>query len=156
MLDVEWNGQSKTCPKKLPREEAIAQMKVILAAMEQAYGKRPVIYTSIDFHRDVMQGEFNDYPIWVRSVKCNPALKYGARKWRFWQHTAEGRVAGIKGNVDENAFYGTPPEWRNFLALASSPEPSSATPEARAITPRRQRRRLTRRLRQRPRLISGD
>ena len=116
MLDVEWNGQSKTCPKKLPREEAIAQMKVILAAMEQAYGKRPVIYTSIDFHRDVMQGEFNDYPIWVRSVKCNPALQYGARKWRFWQHTAEGRVAGIKGNVDRNAFNGSAKDWQVWLA----------------------------------------
>jgi lysozyme len=116
VLDVEWNGQSKTCPKKLPREEAIAQMKVILAAMEQAYGKRPVIYTSIDFHRDVMQGEFNDYPIWVRSVKCNPALKYGARKWRFWQHTAEGRVAGIKGNVDRNAFNGSAKDWQVWLA----------------------------------------
>ncbi len=64
----------------MPRDVAIAQMKIILAAMERVYGKRPVIYTSIDFHRDVMQGEFNDYPVWVRSVKCNPALKYGARK----------------------------------------------------------------------------
>jgi lysozyme len=36
VLDVEWNGQSKTCPRKLPREEAIAAMKIILAAMEQA------------------------------------------------------------------------------------------------------------------------
>ncbi|MGA2637254.1 GH25 family lysozyme [Methylocella sp.] len=116
VLDVEWNGQSKTCPKKLPREEAIAQMKVILAAMEQAYGKRPVIYTAIDFHRDVMQGEFNDYAIWVRSVKCNPALKYGDRKWRFWQHTAEGRVAGIKGNVDRNAFNGSAKDWQVWLA----------------------------------------
>ncbi len=91
-------------------------MKIILAAMEQAYGKRPVIYTSIDFHRDVMQGEFTDYPIWVRSVKCNPALKYGDRKWRFWQHTAEGRVAGIKGNVDRNAFNGSAKDWQVWLA----------------------------------------
>jgi lysozyme len=116
VLDVEWNGQSKTCPKRLPRDVAIAQMKIILAAMEDAYGKKPVIYTSIDFHRDVMQGEFNDYSIWVRSVKCNPALKYGARRWRFWQHTAEGHVAGIRGNVDRNAFNGTAAEWRTWLA----------------------------------------
>ena len=67
VLDVEWNGQSKTCPKRIPRDVAIAQMKIMLAAMEQAYGKL-VIYTSIDFHRDVMEGEFSDYPIWL-SVK---------------------------------------------------------------------------------------
>ncbi len=120
VLDVEWNGHSKTCPRKVPREVAIAEMKTILAAMERAYGKRPVIYTSIDFHRDVMQGEFTDYPIWVRSVKCNPALRYGARKWRFWQHTAEGRIAGIRGFVDRNAFNGTAKEWQVWLSGATA------------------------------------
>ncbi len=119
VLDVEWNGQSKTCPKRLPREVAIEQMKIILAAMEEAYGKKPVIYTSIDFHRDVMQGEFNDYTIWVRSVKCHPALKYGARRWRFWQHTAEGHVAGIRGYVDRNAFNGTVADWQAWLKMAA-------------------------------------
>jgi len=99
VLDVEWNGQSKTCPKRIPRDVAIAQMKIMLAAMEQAYGKKPVIYTSIDFHRDVMEGEFSDYPIWVRSVKCHPSLKYGNRHWHFWQHTAEGHVAAMPSTV---------------------------------------------------------
>src|SRR3982074_2929039 len=28
VLDVEWNGHSKTCAKRLPRDGAIAQMKV--------------------------------------------------------------------------------------------------------------------------------
>ena len=49
VLDVEWNPQSRTCPRKLPREQALAMMRTILSAMEQAYGKRPVIYTSVDF-----------------------------------------------------------------------------------------------------------
>jgi lysozyme len=116
VLDVEWNGQSKTCPKRVPREYAIAQMKIILAAMERAYGKKPVIYTSVDFHRDVMEGEFTEYPIWVRSVKCHPSIKYGHRRWHFWQHTAEGHVAGIRGFVDRNAFNGTMSEWQSWLA----------------------------------------
>ena len=51
VLDVEWNPTSKTCPRKLPREQALADMRTILQAMERAYGKRPVIYTSVDFHR---------------------------------------------------------------------------------------------------------
>jgi lysozyme len=68
-----------------------------------------------------MQGEFDDYAIWVRSVKCHPALKYGARQWRFWQHTAEGRIAGIKGNVDRNAFNGTAKDWRAWLAGVTTP-----------------------------------
>jgi lysozyme len=91
-------------------------MKIMLAAMEQAYGKKPVIYTSIDFHRDVMEGEFSEYPIWVRSVKCHPSLKYGNRHWHFWQHTAEGHVAGIRGYVDRNAFNGSIKDWQAWLA----------------------------------------
>ncbi len=121
VLDVEWNGHSKTCPKRIPRDVALAEMKVILADMERTYGKRPVIYTTVDFHRDVMQGEFNDYPIWVRSVKYHPTVKYGSRKWKFWQHTAEGRVAGIRGNVDRNAFNGTTKDWHTWLANVMGP-----------------------------------
>ncbi len=115
VLDVEWNDQSKTCPRHLSREQALAMMKTILDAMEQAYGKRPVIYTSVDFHRDVLQGEFLDYPIWVRSVKAYPAVKYGNRRWHFWQHTAEGAVPGVRGYVDRNAFFGTQADWQNWL-----------------------------------------
>ncbi|HEY8033117.1 MAG TPA: GH25 family lysozyme [Methylocella sp.] len=121
VLDVEWNGQSKTCPKRIPRDVALAQMKIMLAAMESAYGKKPVIYTSIDFHRDVMQGEFSDYPIWVRSVKCHPSLKYANRHWHFWQHTAEGHVPGIRGYVDRNAFNGSIKDWQAWLADIKAP-----------------------------------
>lgn len=121
VLDVEWNGHSKTCPKRVPRNIALAEMKVMLAEMERTYGKRPVIYTTVDFHRDVMQGEFNDYPIWVRSVKYFPTVKYGSRRWKFWQHTAEGRVAGIKGNVDRNAFNGSTKDWQVWLAGVMGP-----------------------------------
>ena len=115
VLDVEWNPQSRTCPRKLPREQALAMMKTILSAMEQAYGKRPVIYTSVDFHRDVLQGEFQDYPMWVRSVKAYPSVRYGDRRWNFWQHTATGSVPGVRGYVDRNCYYGSLDDWQNWL-----------------------------------------
>jgi lysozyme len=116
VLDLEWNGQSKTCPRHPSRQETLATIRTILDAMERAYGKKPVIYTSIDFHRDVLMGEFMDYPLWVRSVKCYPSVKYGNRRWHFWQHTAQGRVSGIRGYVDRNAFHGTTKEWQAFVA----------------------------------------
>ena len=108
-----------TCPRKLPREQARAMMKTIVEAMERAYGKRPVIYTSVDFHRDVLQGEFQDYPMWVRSVKYYPTVKYGDRQWHFWQHTATGTVPGIRGYVDRNCYYGSLDDWQTFLSKAS-------------------------------------
>ncbi len=119
VLDVEWNADSKTCPRHVSREVALADMKVMLDAMQRAYGKKPIIYTSVDFYRDVLDGEFTGYPMWVRSVKYYPAVKYGGRRWHFWQHSAHAHVPGISGNVDENAFYGSPGEWRAFLAMAN-------------------------------------
>jgi lysozyme len=121
VLDLEWNNQSKTCPKHPSREEALRTVHVILDAMEQAYGKRPVIYTAVDFHRDVLAGEFADYPMWVRSVKDYPSVKYGNRVWHFWQHTAQGHVPGINGYVDRNAFHGTVKDWQVWLAQADVP-----------------------------------
>ena len=119
VLDVEWNPTSKTCPRKLPREQALSYMRTILQAMERAYGKRPVIYTSVDFHKDVLQGEFADYPMWVRSVKAYPSVRYGDRQWHFWQHTATGSVPGIHGYVDRNCYYGSLDDWQNWLTRQS-------------------------------------
>ncbi len=116
VLDVEWTPGSLTCPRHIPREAALAMMKTMLDAMEHAYGKRPIIYTSVDFYRDVLSdGAFPDYPMWVRSVKCYPDVKYAGRHWNFWQHTAQGRVPGIQGYVDRNAFYGSSHDWHTWL-----------------------------------------
>ncbi|MEI9915293.1 MAG: GH25 family lysozyme [Methylovirgula sp.] len=116
VLDVEWNPTSLTCPRHVPPEAARAMMKTILDAMQHAYGKQPIIYTSVDFYRDVLaDGAFMEYPMWVRSVKCYPDVKYAGRHWNFWQHTAQGRVPGIRGYVDRNAFYGSSHDWHQWL-----------------------------------------
>jgi lysozyme len=36
-------------------------MKTMLAAMKRHTGKRPIIYTDITFHKEVLEGEFNTY-----------------------------------------------------------------------------------------------
>ena len=89
-------------------------MKQFLQAVEKHYGKRPMIYTSIDFYRDVIIGELHDYPLWVRTVNAEPMERYGDRRWMMWQYTDMGRVPGIKGNVDRNAFAGTEEDWMRF------------------------------------------
>jgi lysozyme len=45
-----------------------------------------------------------------------PETRYVNRPWEFWQFTTTGRVPGIKGDVDRNAFFGGEAEfagWRN-------------------------------------------
>jgi lysozyme len=121
VLDLEWNGHSRTCPRKVSRDEALAMTHVMLDAMERHTGKRPIIYTDITFHADVLDGEFHDYPFWVRSVAAEPHERYNNRRWTFWQFTTTGRVPGIDGDVDRNTFYGTDNQWATFLATDCDP-----------------------------------
>jgi lysozyme len=115
VLDVEWNGHS-SCRKPSP-EKARAKMREMLRAFEAHYGKKPVIYTDITFHEEVLEGttEFDHYPFWIRSVAAKPRERYGDRPWEFWQFTATGRVPGIKGDVDRNAFFGTEKQFRDWV-----------------------------------------
>jgi lysozyme len=121
VLDVEWNGHSRLCPKKVPREQALEMIRHLLQEMEAHTGKRPIIYTDITFHQEVLEGEFDDYPYWVRSVAAQPHERYNNRSWTFWQFTTTGRVPGVKGDVDRNTFYGTENQWRTFLATDCDP-----------------------------------
>lgn len=115
VLDVEWNGYSKTCPHHIARAAAIAKMKVMLDAMQAHLGKRPIIYTEPGFYRDVLDGAFTDYQFWLRSVAARPGAKYGSRDWSFWQFTTTGRVPGVAGAVDRSSFNGTVADWQRVL-----------------------------------------
>jgi lysozyme len=122
VLDVEWYGAaSEKCPHKVPRDKALKAMKTFLTAAEKHYGKRPIIYTTIDFYRDVIDGDLHDYPLWVRTVNAEPHERYGDRRWVMWQYTDQGRVPGIKGNVDRNVFVGDETAWRHFAGPAFVP-----------------------------------
>ena len=107
VLDVEWNNLSR-CPRTSPAA-ARAKMREMLVALHAHYGKKPVIYTDINFHEDVLEGthEFDDYPFWIRSTASRPEERYEKRPWEFWQFTTTGRVPGITGDVDRNAFFGS-------------------------------------------------
>jgi lysozyme len=116
VLDVEWNNQS-SCARAHP-VKARAKMREMLKAFEAHYGKKPIIYTDINFHADVIEGttEFDDYPFWIRSTAARPEKRYDNRPWEFWQFTTTGRVPGIVGDVDRNAFYGNEKQFTDWMA----------------------------------------
>ena len=116
VLDVEATPESKSCKRKLYAEEVVPQMRAMLQAMERHFGKKPVIYSTVDFYAGILSnGALSDYPIWVRSTKYSPAVKYGSRRWYFWQYQSDARIPGISGKVDRNAFFGTGKQWEKFL-----------------------------------------
>ena len=145
VLDAEATPTSPTCRRHVTQDEAIADMQVMLQEMERHYRKRPIIYTTVDFYEaNLSNGALTDYPIWVRSTKHHPAVKYGSRAWHFWQYQSDGRVPGIGGKVDKDAFYGTKEQWDAFLrepgvrpaqSGAAGPAPAPALRQTAAAQP---------------------
>ncbi len=119
VLDVEWNHTSKTCNYRPGAMTVRAEMKRFMDRIEAHYGKRPIIYTSVDFHRDNLEGSFQDYHFWVRAVAQHPEEIYPDRRWAFWQYTSTGVIPGIKGDTDINVFAGTEKNWKNWVAAVS-------------------------------------
>jgi lysozyme len=144
VLDVEATPTSGTCKKTLYRDATIAQMRRMLEIMERTYGKRPVIYTTVDFYHSILHPiELEEYPIWVRSTKYSPHVRYGSRKWHFWQYQSDARIPGIRGNVDRNAFAGDRRQWLAFAAggehsqtaVAYAPAPQAIPANVTALAP---------------------
>ncbi len=83
VLDVEFQPTSRTCRRKLSREETIAKMRLMLREMEHHYRKKPIIYVTVDFYAEMMHpNEFSEYPTWVRSTKYEPSVHYPAAHGR--------------------------------------------------------------------------
>jgi lysozyme len=120
VLDLEWNNGS-SCKHSLSREEVLEKVRVLLAGMEAHTGKVPVIYTDINFHRDVLEGVQIDNPMWLRSVAAQPHERYSNRAFTFWQYTQTGTVPGIRTEVDRNAWYGSESDWIQFFLTGCDP-----------------------------------
>jgi lysozyme len=116
VLDVEATPKSKNCRRTLHRGPVLQEMREMLERMERYYRKRPVIYVTVDFYASIMHpNEFSDYPVWVRSTKYAPVVRFPGRRWVFWQYQSDGHVPGIRGKVDKNVFYGNNRDWVRWL-----------------------------------------
>jgi lysozyme len=116
VLDMEWNPFSPTCTLRPPPSTVRSEMRTFLDILTRHYGKRPIIYTSIDFFDDNGLSRFTGYDWWLRSVADHPDDRYGSHPFRFWQYTGTGEVPGITGDADINVFNGSLAEWRKWLA----------------------------------------
>ncbi|MDE2016490.1 MAG: glycosyl hydrolase family 25 [Hyphomicrobiales bacterium] len=116
VLDVEATPTSRTCHAHIRKGPAVAEMRDLLREFEAHYGKKPIIYTTLDFYRAILaDGDLSEYPIWVRSVKYAPKITYPDRHWDMWQYRSDGHVPGIAGRVDRSAFRGDEKQWLAFL-----------------------------------------
>lgn len=115
VLDMEWT-RSRNCPTRPDAETVRAEAASFLAIVGQHYGQRPVIYTTVDFWEENQMWRLGGYDFWLRSVAGHPRETYEGHHWAFWQYTGTGRVPGIAGDVDLNAFEGGEAAWQGWLA----------------------------------------
>ncbi|MEM8571838.1 MAG: GH25 family lysozyme [Pseudomonadota bacterium] len=111
VLDMEWSHRSPTCRLRPEPRQVRAQMHSYLGLIGRHYGRRPVIYTTVDFYHDNELWRVRGYPFWLRSVAGHPTETYEGQNWVFWQYTGTGRVPGIAGDTDINAFAGAYYDW---------------------------------------------
>lgn len=70
-------------------------------------GHRVMLYTNRDGYYDYIAEEFQGSPLWICSFNRVPINA----DWTFWQYDHHGRVKGIKGDVDLNAYVGSRKDW---------------------------------------------
>jgi lysozyme len=114
-------------PGVLDLEEAMGQSKTTIANralawlehVEQATGKRPILYTGPSFwDTSVAASGFTKYPLWIANygVMC-PSVPGEWQTFAMWQYTSTGPVSGVQGaNVDKNIFNGS---LDDLMALAT-------------------------------------
>ncbi|PWW01990.1 lysozyme [Hoeflea marina] len=115
VVDVEWNGDSKTCRKRPSQKVVLEKMKVFMDMVERHYGQKPVIYTAPDFYEDNLKGQFRDHSFWLRSVAAHPSEVYPGREFAFWQYSGTGLAHGHETQIDLNVFNGTADSWHRWL-----------------------------------------
>jgi len=116
VLDMEWNHQSRNCPIKPTPNHIRNEMTQFVSILTAHYGRRPLIYTTVDFYAQNDIGRVRGADFWLRSVAGHPSETYPGQRWTLWQYTGTGNVPGIKGKVDLNAFAGTPEAWNSWVS----------------------------------------
>jgi hypothetical protein len=120
VLDIE-------IPDGQPSAVLLTQAKAWLDAVEQAFGRRPMIYSGYFFLRDNLCQPggapppwAQNYPLWIAQYPNQyvpdtaPALPAGWPNWQFWQYTENGHVDGVNANVDQNVFNGSMSDLTQF------------------------------------------
>lgn len=94
-VDVEQQGNPKGIAKELIIERLTAMVEYLYLK-----GYRVFFYTNKDGYEDFLMDAFPGYPLWICSFSEHPI----DADWTFWQFDHHGKVDGIQGDVDLNAF----------------------------------------------------
>mgnify|MGYP002622867676 CR=1 FL=1 len=93
MVDVETND-------KKPHKELQDSLQVLLDLLEDAYGKKPMIYGTQRSYNSYCAPEFNHYPLYIGRYGNSKPVVTGPSHYTIWQYTKDARIPGIHKPVD--------------------------------------------------------
>ena len=106
VIDVEQAGN----PSGISPEEIKERLSSMVEYLNML-GVRVIIYTNIDGYYDYIADTLPGYPLWICRFQENPINA----EWTFWQYDHHGKIDGIQGDVDLNAFCGNRKAWQKYL-----------------------------------------
>lgn len=106
VIDVEKSGNPDSIPSETVNERLLQMVDYL-----NLLGHRVMFYTNRDGYYDYLAENFQGFPLWICGFSEYPINA----EWTFWQFNHRGKIKGIKGDVDLNAFCGTREEWESYL-----------------------------------------
>ena len=116
-----------------PNNKIIAKAKIWLDEVEQAFGRKPVIYSGVSFletnFSDLGGGPpawAKDYPLWLAWYPnqyvpgMTPLMPRGWMNWTFWQYSKTGNLNGINTKVNLDIFNGALDDLYKFAGVAAA------------------------------------
>ena len=80
-----------------PEKDVVVRgLKAFLAAIEEEYGVKPLIYAQKDYYDKYLADDFGDYPRWARNV-FYPVFVDAGDNWLIWQYNDRGVLEGYSG-----------------------------------------------------------
>lgn len=97
VVDLELSSEQKaSAPEK---SDVVKSLKVFMAALEEKYDVKPMIYSTKDYYEKYLKDDFSDYPRWVRSVLWPVYIEAGG-DWAVWQYDDHGKLEGYSGTEE--------------------------------------------------------
>ena len=112
IVDVEFYQKEKPEINKVKEE-----LENYLIKIEEQYGIQPIIYTTQEAYKLLIEDDFKNYDLWIRNVFRKPQLK-DEEEWTFWQYADKGKLQGYQGQeefIDLNVFKGSKEEFKQYV-----------------------------------------
>jgi len=135
VLDLETHDNQK-------KEKIIPAVKIWLDRVEEAFGRKPIIYSGQYFLQDYLSEAGGGPPMWAKNYPLwlaqypnqytpgmQPFLPTGWFKWTIWQYSKKGVVNGVNADVDLDLFNGTLEELYKFANAKPVSTPPSEAPK---------------------------